>query len=313
MYSLELFVIAIYCLIEDELYPHFCHHHGRPRRAGFPPALSDSECLTLDLVGHYLGYGTQKQLYEQLRDRFGTWFPGLRDRVAFTRQSANLWQAKTWMHQHLVTLLHGHQAPRQVIDTLPVPICKVARRFRRRIFRTQGVLEGPPPTKGYCAAKDEDYFGFKGGVRLTDYGLIVHAPLVQAYGHDSTCRDDLLAGVHPATQVLGDAAFLDLERQQELNDTYQLRLLTPLRANMRPTPARQPFILPKTAARIRRLIETVYAQLVERFKVHALKVRDPWHLHNLWTTKILAHSVCVLLNVRLKRKPLDFDGLVAFE
>ena len=78
MYSLELFVIAIYCLIEDALYPHFCHQHGQPRRAGFPPALSDSECLTLEVVGHYLGYGTQKQLYEQLCDRFGTWFPGLR-------------------------------------------------------------------------------------------------------------------------------------------------------------------------------------------------------------------------------------------
>ena len=46
MYSLELFVIAIYCLIEDALYPHFCHQHGQPRRAGFPPALSDSEWLT---------------------------------------------------------------------------------------------------------------------------------------------------------------------------------------------------------------------------------------------------------------------------
>ncbi|SVD39747.1 uncharacterized protein METZ01_LOCUS392601, partial [marine metagenome] len=69
MYSLELFVIAIYCLIEDALYPHFCHQHGQPRRAGFPPALSDSECLTLEVVGHYLGYGTQKQLYEQLPNR----------------------------------------------------------------------------------------------------------------------------------------------------------------------------------------------------------------------------------------------------
>ena len=59
MYSLEFFVIAIYCLIEDELYPQFCHQHGPPRRAGFPPALSDSECLILEVVGHYLGYGTQ--------------------------------------------------------------------------------------------------------------------------------------------------------------------------------------------------------------------------------------------------------------
>ena len=55
MYKVEDFVIAIYCLIEDELYPAFCQQHGLPRRAGFPPALSDSECLTVELVGQYLG------------------------------------------------------------------------------------------------------------------------------------------------------------------------------------------------------------------------------------------------------------------
>ena len=313
MYSLELFVIAIYCLIEDELYPQFCHQHGPPRRAGFPPALSDSECLTLEVVGHYLGYGTQKQLYEQLPDRFGTWFPGLKDRVAFTRQSANLWQVKAWLHQHIVTQLAGDRAPLQIIATLPVPICKVARRFQRRIFRTQDMLKGPPPMKESCATKDEAYFGFKGGVRITDYGLIVHAPLVQAYGHDSTCRDALLAGVLPATKVVGDSAFIDLERQRELKTTYQLHLLTPLKTNMHPTPAPKPFVLPQAAGRRRRLIETVYAQRVERFKVQALKVRDVWHLHNLWTTKILTHSICVLLNRRLHRSPLDLDGLVTFE
>ena len=36
MYKVEDFVIAIYCLIEDELYPAFCQQHGLPRRAGFP-------------------------------------------------------------------------------------------------------------------------------------------------------------------------------------------------------------------------------------------------------------------------------------
>jgi hypothetical protein len=313
MYSVALFVITIYCLIEDELYPYYCQLHGTPRSAGFAPALSDGECLTLEIVGNYLGYTTQKQLFEQMLDRFGTWFPGLHDRVAFTRQSANLWQVKTWMHQQIVERLGGHQAALQVIDTMPLPICKVARRFQRRIFRRESVLEGPPPTKGYCAAKDEDYFGFKGGLRITDYGLIVHAPILQAYGHDSTCRDALLAGVEPDTQVVGDSAFLDLERQQELNQVYQIHLLTPLKSNMQPTPERQPFVLPGWTRSIRRLVETVYAQLVERFHIQALKVRDAWHLNNLWVTKILAHSICVWLNLRAHRNPLDFDGLVEFE
>ena len=77
-------VLTIYCLIEDELYPAFCQQHGLPRRAGLAPALSDRACLTLELVGLYLGYRSQKQLYAQRPDRFSAWFPALRCRVAFT-------------------------------------------------------------------------------------------------------------------------------------------------------------------------------------------------------------------------------------
>ena len=309
MYKVEDFVIIIYCLIEDELYPAFCRHHGLARRAGFLPALSDSECLAIELVGPYLGYASQKQLYEQMHDRWSTWFPALKDRVAFTRQCANLWQVKAWMHHHLVDRLGGYQAPCQIIDTLPLPICQAARRFQRRIFRTESVGPCPPPTQGYCAAKDEVFFGFKGGLRITDYGLIVHAPLLPAYGHDSTCCEPLLAGIQAPTQVIGDAAFLALDRQQELKQ-HHIHLLTPLKRNMQPTQARKPFIAPAWAQRLRRRIETVYAQLVQRFHVQTIKVRDAWHLQSLWTTKILTHSICVWLNIRLKRKPLDLDGLV---
>ncbi len=106
MYSLAHFVVAIYCLIEDELYPRFCQQQGRPRRAGFPPALSDSECLTIEMVGHYLGYSTQRQLFKQMRALFGAWLPGLRDRGAFARQSD---------YQHRVVLLLSSQS----ISTIP--------------------------------------------------------------------------------------------------------------------------------------------------------------------------------------------------
>ena len=183
-------------------------------------------------------------------------------------------------------------------------------RFQRRIFRTESVGAFPAPTLGYCAAKDERYFGFKGGLRITDYGLIVHAPLLPAYGHDSTCRDSLLAGLQTPTQGLGDAAFVALDRQQELQQKHHIHLLTPLKRNMIPTQARKPFVAPGWAHRLRRRIETVYAQLVQRFHVQTMKVRDAWHLQSLWTTKILTHSICVWLNIRLQRKPLDLEGLV---
>ena len=77
MYNLELFVIVVYCLIADELYPDFCQKYGTPRRAGFSPALTDPECLTLEVVGQFLGYANQKQLFERIHERFGAWFPEL--------------------------------------------------------------------------------------------------------------------------------------------------------------------------------------------------------------------------------------------
>ena len=123
MYNLELFVIAVYCLIAEELYPSFCQRYGNPRRAGFSPTLSDAECLTIEIVGQFLGYPNQKQLFERMRERFGVWFPDLKERASFVRQSANLWQVKAVLHQQVVERLGGHHAPCQIIDTLPLPIC----------------------------------------------------------------------------------------------------------------------------------------------------------------------------------------------
>ena len=264
------------------------------------------------------------------------------------RQSANLWQVKAILHQQLVQRLGGHHAPCQIIDTLPIPICHLQRRWRRKIFKTDPIFDFPQPTKGYCAAKKEAYFGFKGGLRITHYGLIVHAPLLQAYGHDSRCREELLGGVVPHTflparsaqaGVLGDTAFLDLDWQEECQENHSVRVLTPIKSNMKPNLQRQPFILPAAGKALRRLIETVYlpvrctqtgAQLTERFhtclcvarrQVARMKVRDAWHLQNLWITKILTHTclcvarrqaICVFLNIQLQRDPLDFEGLVRF-
>lgn len=89
-------------------------------------------------------------------------------------------------------------------------------------------------------------------------------------------------------------------------------VLTPIKGNMKLTQDRKPFLLPKAAKKLRRLIETVGAQLTERFHIGAMRVRNAWHLCNLFYTKILAHTICVFMNIQLGRPPLDFDGLVSY-
>ena len=184
LYKVEDFVLTIYCLIEDALYPAFCQQHGRPRRAGFPPALRDSECLTIELVGSYWGDTRQKQRYAQMHDRLGAWFPARRDRGAFTRQGANRWLwsdrpraafARLWPGQH---------------------------RSRRAVSRPTG----PHPGDRRCC--------------LFSVGATTATPTAP----------------HPPA--------------------------TPLKRNRQRTQARKPLVAPAWAQRLRRRIETVYAQLV---------------------------------------------------
>jgi len=72
-----------------------------------------------------------------------------------------------------------------------------------------------------------------------------------------------------------------------------------------------PFQLPACLKGLRQLIETVNGQLVERFKVRSMRVRKGWTLVAKWYRKILAHTVCVWLNLQFGRSPLDFAGLVS--
>ena len=61
---------------------------------------------------------------------------------------------------------------------------------------------------------------------------------------------------------------------------------------------------------MRRLIETVNGQLEQQFQIKDVWARDLWHLTVRIVRKLLAHTLCVLLNIRLGRDPLKLKGLV---
>jgi hypothetical protein len=301
MFDEALFIIAVYSLICDvyrALYPNGVRHRG------FAPQLTDEEALTIVIVGEYLGLGEDKAIFEYFYKHYRAWFPALSDRTLLVRQWANLWYVEQAIWQALVQRSGADRALYQVIDTLPVPVCAVKRYKRRRVFCDDVLYEA---SVGYCASKDWYYYGFKGGLRIADNGIIVHAPLLMAQSHDSQHTETLLAGIPAGVFALGDKAFLDEEKQTVYQEQYDVRLLTPLRAGMDPTG----FELPAALKGIRQLIETVNGQLVERFKVQAMRVRKGWTLLARWFRKILAHTVCVWLNLQFGREPLDFAGLVS--
>jgi hypothetical protein len=293
----EDFIIHVYCLICNE-YDEISREQ-RIRRAGFAPAFTDEEVITIEICGEYFGLNRDEAIYEHFDSYYRAYFPKLPERSLFVRQAANLWQVKMHIQQKLVSRFGQDQETVQVVDTLPMPMCVFTRSGRDRCFK-------PDADYGYCAAKQLYYYGFKLGLRISRLGMITHYALLPARPHDIQLLDDLLAGFTGV--ALGDKGFIDAIRQQELASKRAIELLTPTRRNMA---LQLPPPLQRLTRRWRKLIETVGSQLAGRFAIEQIRVRDLWHLQHRIIRKVLAHTLAVVLNLQLARTPLDFHGLLA--
>jgi len=291
------FIITVYCLV--------CEHYQvikntyPLRRGGFDPALTDEEVITMEICGEYFKLGSDKDIFQYFRAHYAHFFPHLCDRSLFVRQAANLWGVKTAIQKRL-TQVSGHAYdPVQVIDTLPLPVCGLTRAPRDRCFK-------PDADYGYCAAKDQHYYGFKLGLRVSRCGMITDFPLLPARPHDIQMLDDLVEGF--AGLVPADKGFIDAFRQALLEERHGVIVVTPPRKNMKTS---HPAQLLKACRRLRKRVETVGSHLTERFGIARIRVRDLWHYQHRLIRKVLAHTVGVFLNLQLGRAPLDLDGLVA--
>jgi hypothetical protein len=80
----------LFCVVDDFVAGRA--RAGKLRQRGPAPILADSEVLTVEIVGEFLGVDTDRGLHAHFRRHFGHLFPDLRTvhRTTFLRQAANL-------------------------------------------------------------------------------------------------------------------------------------------------------------------------------------------------------------------------------
>ena len=242
--ELTTFIIAVFCIIDDRL------ADRRLRRRGPRPTLADSEVLTIECVGEFLGIDTDAGLYRYFRRHWANWFPGLRrvHRTTFTRQAANLWAIKQHLHRHLLTQVH-HDPQISLIDSATVPICRFARAYRCRRLRHEAAW-------GYDEVAKQTYLGLRAHLRVCWPGVIVAAELTPANVADQAAAPDLLADA--TGWALADRAYGSPHLAAELRG-QGVHLLAPPRGT-RCRQRQPPWIIGK-----RRRIETVIGQLTGRY------------------------------------------------
>jgi hypothetical protein len=68
---------------------------------------------------------------------------------------------------------------------------------------------------------------------------------------------------------------------------------------------------PRWLVALRRRIETVLGQLVERYHVKRVWARDRWHLTSRWLRKVLSHTMAILFCQQARLAPLSFAELLS--
>jgi hypothetical protein len=270
--NLEHVIIEIYCLVAEVL-------EGRQLRSrGFSPGLSDAEVLTMEIVGEMQGRHTDAAIWRYFHEHWREWFPMLGSYPNFAKHCGNL----RWLKEEVLSALFPATADVHIIDGVPMPLCHLARAWRCKSLREYAAY-------GYCAAKDERYWGLRGHPVMNMQGYIVHCTYTHA-GVDERETLDNLRGLIGG-MLLGDKGFIGEERRQSLlKDGINLQTLK--RKNMKET---RPKTFLQWLAKTRHTIETALSILTERFRFNKPKARSIHHFINKTSRKILAYNFAIML------------------
>lgn len=294
---LEDFIITVFCLVDERVAK--LTKNMALRKRGFPPKLSDAEIITLEIVGEFLGIDTDKGIWSYFKNHWLLWFPQLGSRSAFVKQAANLWRLKQEIQATLAQELGGMTDALHLADGFPMPICKFKRAHFSRIFKGEASF-------GYCASKEEVYYGFKGNVAISSSGIITSITATPAHVDERESLWEVIKNLKGGL-LFADKGLIGKAYQAAIYQETGLRLETPLRNNMTDTRGKD---ASKWLTSTRRLVETVIGQLTEQFHIEKVRARDLWHLTNRITRKILSHTVGLLINRSLGNKPLQLEKLI---
>lgn len=293
--DLETLIVTVFCKVDDWLKEWL--KGKRLRQRGPQPTLSDSEVLTMEIVGEFLGIETDKGIYQYFRTHWSDWFPGLRQvhRTTFARQAANLWAVKYQLWQHLLSQI-TFDPHITIVDSFPVPVCRFARAYRCRIFAGEAAY-------GYDEMEKQTFYGFRAHLLIGWPGVIVGLILTPANVHDLEAAEEFATMIRG--WMLGDRN----DWSPELIERVKQRgvyLLAPFKSAKR---EKRPW--PRWLTQMRRRVETVISQLTGRYHAKKTWARDRWHLSSRWWRKILSHTFAVWTAQRLGLpSPLQFADLI---
>ena len=225
---------------------------GNVRFYSNKPKMSDVEVISLALTAECLGIDSENLLWSKIQKDYRNKFPNLIHR---TRYNARRKSLRDWFIycSHLWSEKITDQHDQYIVDSIPIPVCRIAREKSSRICRSEKDLV--QASKGYSSTEKQYFIGYKLHLIVSSSGVFQECEILPGNVHDINFLK-LIEQTHLSKcTLIGDRAYLSAPLQLHLFEEFQIDLSVPFRRNQRD---HQEYCRVKRIKRKR--IETVFSQ-----------------------------------------------------
>ena len=270
---------------------------------GPKPNCPDAEIITVALYQELVGDPREDHFYRMQAGTLRSYFPLLPERSRYNRRKRALAWVILLVRMGILEALGIRHFRRGSIDSAPVPVTGYK--------RDKNPAWAEVAAYGRCAAKAMKYYGCKLNTLVSDSGVVMDFVLSSANHYDNQIVPEFMAQyAHRDTLevVTGDKAYNDHVLQVNLFEEFGIRLKAPKKDNQ-VVEEDDPFVSSKIDAVRRLMVEQVNSQFQEQLHLSKHYAKSVHGLFTRVAAKVTAHTMGMLVNIMLGRKPLALAGL----
>lgn len=268
---------------------------GNFRNYSNKPKMSDCEIIALSLTSESLGIDSENYFFGKLKSDHAIDFPNLIDRCNYNRRRKIMAPHISKLNQRTSDLLNEGENV-FLVDSIPVPICQIARSSRSKICRDDFETA---PDKGYSAVSKSYYYGYKLHMVTSVRGIFASMDMSKASVHDVHFLSNIKQSHLNNCTLIGDKGYISKEHQSDLFSSCSIRLETPKRSNQLVKERFAPVF-----KRSRKRIETLFSQLCDQFMLKRNYAKTNLGVSIRILSKVASVTVLQYINY-LNNKPIN--------
>jgi hypothetical protein len=293
-FSREDLFSVVFILVDDWMRQ--IYGSGNLPRATQVPEFTDSEVLTIVLVGELCNSPREKGWLRQVRASYLYLFPLLPERSRFCRRAQQIVPLLIEFRRLILRWADADLKPIRLLDSLPLPLCA-----NWRVLQSNQPISGT--SWGYCSSKKSFYFGLHPLALVTEEGFVdefflapgdmVDSPLLNAFLSQCERLGKDISG----QEWIGDKGFVGKAREKWAKEILGLTLHIRQRDYKDWIPSFQ-----KLLDKVRRPIEGFFSVLTNNYHLTDMLVKTDIGIYRRVEAKVAAFNLARYFNLVLGRE-----------